>query len=77
MTAVERTLVKSGPTDSLVNLVCRHVTSDKPSAIPVLLRILDMKYGKPAQPVEHAGKDGEPLSIEVVHIGSASNKAPA
>lgn len=72
--AVERALEKGGPNDSLVNMVCRQV---KAGNTPLILRILEMKFGKPVQPTEITGKDGERLSVEIIHIGAASNKAPA
>jgi hypothetical protein len=29
----------------------------------------DRGYGKPSQPVEHTGKDGEPLRVEIIGNG--------
>ena len=67
--AVERALAKSGATDTLVNLVCRHLTSEKPAcSVPALTRVLEMKFGKPVQPNEHTGKDGQDLKIIIEHI---------
>lgn len=74
VTAVERALEKGSPDDSLVNMVCRQM---KAGNTPLILRILEMRFGKPAQTLEHTGKDGEKLAIEITHIGAAQDKATA
>lgn len=69
--AVERALIKSGTYDSLANLVCRKLHSAQPSeCMPLIIRLLDMKFGKPIQPTELTGKDGEALKILIEHIYS-------
>ena len=66
---VEEALRRGGKADNLVNLVCRHLVSANVSAsIPMIMRLLEMKFGKPAQQLEHTGKDGEQLAIMVRHI---------
>ena len=62
---VERALARGNPDDSLVNLTCRQI---KAGNTPLLLRILEMRYGKPVQPNEHTGKDGQDLKIIIEHI---------
>jgi hypothetical protein len=72
---VERALAKGANKDNLVNLVCRHIRDEK---VPtMLLRTLEMKFGKPIQSNEHTGKDGERLSIEITHVGATKDKASA
>lgn len=63
---VERALTRSGPTDSLVNLTCRQI---KAGNTPLLLRILEMRFGRPQQH-EITGKDGEALKIIIEHINA-------
>jgi hypothetical protein len=70
---VERALAKGANKDNLVNLVCRHIRDEK---VPtMLLRTLEMKFGKPVQPQEHTGPNGETLRIIVEHIGSADSSS--
>jgi hypothetical protein len=63
--AIERALAASGPTENLVNLTCRQI---KAGNTPVMLRILDMKFGKPAQTTQLTGADGDALKIIIEHI---------
>lgn len=69
VTQVERMLVKSGEYTNLANLVCRKLHSLKPNeSMPILMRLLEMRFGKPAQTTEITGKDGNDLKIIIEHI---------
>lgn len=63
--AVEQALAKGAPSDNLVNIVCRQI---KAGNTPIIQRVLEMKYGKPVQPTEITGKDGNDLKIIIEHI---------
>jgi len=66
---VERTLAKGQWNDSFINLTCRHLTRDGKNAalsLTALLRMLEMKYGRPKQTTEHTGKDGGPIAVQVI-----------
>lgn len=66
---VERALVKSGEYSNLANLVCRKLHSLKPSeSMPILMRLLEMRYGKPKETKEITGADGNDLKIIIEHI---------
>lgn len=70
ITAVERELKKGGGDDNLIRLVCRKLTSAKSDSVPIMLRFLDMKFGRPTQTAEITGKDGEALKIIIEHINA-------
>lgn len=66
---VERTLAKGQWNDSFVNLTCRHLTRDGKNAalsLTALLRMLEMKFGRPKQTTEISGKDGQPIPVEII-----------
>ena len=65
VTAVERALEAGGPENSLINLTCRQI---KAGNTPIILRVLEMKYGKPIQPTQLTGADGDALKIIIEHI---------
>jgi hypothetical protein len=65
VSAIERALAAAGPTETLVNLTCRQI---KAGNTPVILRILDMKFGKPAQTTQLTGPEGNDLKIIIEHI---------
>lgn len=66
---VEKALVKSGTYTNLANLVCRKLHSATPAeSMPILMRLLEMRFGKPAQTTEITGKDGNDLKIIIEHI---------
>lgn len=64
---VEQMLVKSGEYTNLAAMVCRKLHSMNPKeSMPILLRLLEMRYGKAAQPI--TGADGGPMKMIVEHI---------
>jgi len=70
---VEQALGKGQWNDSFINLTCRHLTrngKDAALSLTALLRMLEMKYGKPKQTTEHTGKDGGEISVKVTHVGN-------
>jgi hypothetical protein len=70
---VEDALAKGQWNDNFINLTCRHLTRngrDASLSLTALLRMLEMKYGKPKQPTEISGKDGAAILVKVTHVGS-------
>jgi hypothetical protein len=67
--AVEKALIKSGTYTNLANLVCRKLHSATPAeSMPILMRLLEMRFGKPAQTTQLTGADGDALKIIIEHI---------
>lgn len=66
---VEKALVKSGTYTNLANLVCRKLHSATPAeSMPILMRLLEMRFGRPAQTTQLTGADGAELKIIIEHI---------
>ncbi len=48
------------------------MTPDEDKFIRLYNLCLDRAHGKAAQPLEHTGKDGEPLNIQIIKYGEAA-----
>lgn len=46
---------------------CRFIESDDTKvAFGVWSKLVEYKFGKPVQPNEHSGKDGEPIAVQII-----------
>ena len=58
--------------EDIRNLVDDAKTKAKDGDATILRALIEQIFGKPAQALELAGKDGEPITVQIVQYGSPS-----